>query len=241
MNKITIELNPSVNGIKGYITEIVAKLHFESSGFHVIQTGKEHYSIMLADFAASINSPSTSNRNDSRTFSIYNDILGKMPDLMLFRAYTKNDNIVYTIRFVEVKFRKGNLSLQKKEHGYLYTHDGRDELSINKYIENIKNINGGTLQNVNFFIYLLFCDNDDNYRPLIGKVTDCGNIDFYEISLSNDNQLKNWGWGSIALFSGYIDNIKEFISDYFILHNLLLRSREDIAIFIKEKWMTALV
>ena len=238
MNNIMIELNPTIEGIKGYVTEIIAKLHLESSGFNVIHTGKEHYSQLLADFSVFKDAAKPSNTNDDATFSIYNNILGKIPDLMLFKAYIKENEIKYTIRFVEVKFRRDlpNSIKQLEEPGRYRYDTNSDDLAIKKYVDNISTLNNGNdAGNINFFIYLIFFDaTKKEYTALIGKAGK--NIIFYEINNENSKKLTDYGWGDITLFCQYVKKVTHFLSDDFITSNLLLRSRDDIQCLVKDEW-----
>jgi len=194
-----------LNSLKGKIGEEIAKYHFEKIGFKVIKTGKEElFSKDLANLAGNFKSSKFQNKSTQLVFEIYNKILSKLPDLLIY----KNSENGLMIKFVEVKYRK-----TFKKDKTLIIDENNDDLQIKKYLDNLDNLykllgldKDSVYQNwPDVFVYLL--TNDNIY---FGKVFKKDNK--YELPLLTPSEVekkysKNWpGFKSVAeqLINEYI-------------------------------------
>ena len=196
--------NFDLNSLKGKIGEEIAKYHFEKIGFKVIKTGKEElFSKDLANLAGNFKSSKFQNKSTQLVFEIYNKILSKLPDLLIY----KNSENGLMIKFVEVKYRK-----TFKKDKTLIIDENNDDLQIKKYLDNLDNLykllgldKDSVYQNwPDVFVYLL--TNDNIY---FGKVFKKDNK--YELPLLTPSEVekkysKNW--------PGFRDVAEELINEY---------------------------
>ena len=197
--------NFDLNSLKGKIGEEIAKYHFEKIGFKVIKTGKEElFSKDLANLAGNLQLAKFQNKSTQLVFEIYNKILSKLPDLLIY----KNSKNGLMIKFVEVKYRKV-FNFKEK---ILVIDKNRDDLQIKKYLDNLDNLytilglnENNSYQNwPDVFVYLL--TNDNIY---FGKVFKKDNK--YELPLLTPSEVekkyaKNW--------PGFRDIAEELINEY---------------------------
>ena len=127
--------NFTINLLKGKMAENIAIFHFEQMGFKVVRTGKEElFPKELVEFA-SYDNQKFQNSSVFSTFQIYNEILSKLPDLLIY----KKNSTGFMIKFVEVKYRK-DLE-EEKIKNFIVSSDEKDILDIKKYLDNLNNLN----------------------------------------------------------------------------------------------------
>lgn len=171
-------LNKSTN-IKGFIAEEICKFHLNRAGFNIINSGKEWFDKDLADKLTQ-QKPA----NGNHTLNIFNNIIAKLPDFMIWRNSDKQKDIEY--KFVEVKYRKTLdakvfiSSTDRSGYPYLkYTCKDatNDSLQVFKYMQNLENLMSlensslDDLAKIEFYIYLITSDDlNNNTNILFGKV-----------------------------------------------------------------------
>ena len=179
--------NFTINLLKGKMAENIAIFHFEQMGFKVVRTGKEElFPKELVEFA-SYDNQKFQNSSVFSTFQIYNEILSKLPDLLIY----KKNSTGFMIKFVEVKYRK-DLE-EKKIKNFIVSSDEKDILDIKKYLNNLNNLNkllkfGNNWPDV--YVYLITKKN-----IYFGKVYNKKNyylIDFLTPEEVERRYSKNW-------------------------------------------------
>ena len=179
--------NFTLNLLKGKMAENIAIFHFEQMGFKVVRTGKEElFPKELVEFA-SYDNQKFQNSSVFSTFQIYNEILSKLPDLLIY----KKNSTGFMMKFVEVKYRK-DLE-EEKIKNFIVSSDEKDILDIKKYLDNLNNLNkllkfGNNWPDV--YVYLITKKN-----IYFGKVYNKKNyylIDFLTPEEVERRYSKNW-------------------------------------------------
>ena len=145
--------------LKGKLGEEIAKYHFEQMGFEIVRTGKEEL------FKDLIKIENKNQFISNLIFNIYETILSKLPDFLVFK---KDENKMF---FVEIKYRdKIDLEQCKLKNTYEYAleifieesdknKNVVKELEIIKYIENLdflhKKVNSESNYWSDFYVYLI--------------------------------------------------------------------------------------
>lgn len=195
--------------IKGLIAEEIAKFHFENMGFNIIHTGKESFDKELADASYSIDK--FKNIENANTFQIYNTILSKLPDFMIW----KNSND-FEHKFVEVKYRKSLPNMHYTQKGFLYKVDFggecEDVLDLRKYFLNLDRL-FSFLENpkgkwIDLYVYLILLDEKSNqpniYYGKVWKNSDCFKVDFFNIEYIDNTQNISSNWPNYKKIAQYI-------------------------------------
>ena len=164
--------------IKGFIAEEICKFHLKRSGFNIINSGKEWFD---KDLANKLTQQKPDNGN--HTLNIFNNIIAKLPDFMIWRDLDNEKDIEY--KFVEVKYRKTLdpkvfvPSTVKGNPCLIYTckDSKNDSLQVYKYMQNLENLMSlenkalDDLSNIEFYIYLVTNNDLNNHTNIFfGKV-----------------------------------------------------------------------
>jgi len=163
--------------VKGFIAEEICKFHLKRAGFNIINSGKEWFDKDLADKLIT-----QKNDNNNFTLRIFNDIIAKLPDFMIW----KDDEKKIDYKFVEVKYRA---MLDSKYFEDTIIKDGSpcikyrcknkkdDPLQVYKYMENLESImylvdsKLNNIKDIEFYIYLVTRkDLNGKTNILFGKV-----------------------------------------------------------------------
>lgn len=217
--------------IKGLIAEEIAKFHFQNMDFKIIHTGKESLDSDLANVSNSINS--FKNNENENTFDIYNSILSKLPDFMIW----KNSNN-FEHKFVEVKYRKSLSNIKFTNKGFEYkvdfSHDSGDILDLRKYFLNLDKL-FSMLDNtkdrwIDLYVYLVLSE-DNHSEPNIfyGKVyknKDHFKVDFFNIEHIDKTPNISFNWPNYKKIAEYITNNKPLF-ELFDKTELLIRNNAD--------------
>jgi len=165
--------------IKGFIAEEICKFHLQRAGFNIINSGKEWFDKDLADRLTQ-----QAPKKKNATLNIFNNIIAKLPDFMIWRESDGSDEIEY--KFVEVKYRANIDSkifvptvTQSGDKYLKYTCNDpkKDPLKVYKYMYNLERLmhleygEHSDLSKIEFYIYLVTSsDTDAKTNIYFGKV-----------------------------------------------------------------------
>ncbi|MFA9374997.1 MAG: hypothetical protein ACERKK_12665 [Poseidonibacter sp.] len=202
--------NESSN-LKGFIAEEICKFHLRKAGYNIIDSGKEYYDQELADKL--IKYP----KEDNHTLNIFNNIIAKLPDMMVWKD--GEDDIDY--RYVEVKYRNklskkyftkevnGNNSLPYLS--YKINQNDAYELGLYKYMTNLENLMKiqnpklTDLRQIQFYVYLVtYEDFDGKPNIYLGKVF--GSKDtYYKVYFYESKEVHTYQeWANYKTIANYL-------------------------------------
>lgn len=217
--------------IKGLIAEEIAKFHFENMGFNIIHTGKESLDSDLANVSNSIKK--FKNYENENIFNIYNTILSKLPDFMIW----KNNND-FEHKFVEVKYRKSLAKINFTKKGFFYKVDfnenSEDILKLRKYFLNLDNlfsmIKTKNEEWIDLYVYLILIDEKNNQPNIFyGKVyknNDHFKVDFFNVEHIDKTPKISFNWPNYKKIAEYITKNKPLF-ELFEKTELLIRNNPD--------------
>ena len=179
--------NFKINHLKGKFAEDIAIYHFESMDFKVIKTGKEElYSKELSNVANKHNNKRDFQNNSNYiVFKIFNDVLSKLPDLLI---YKEADN--FMIKFVEVKYRK---IINQNNLKNFRVDEQKDELDLKKYFDNLDRLYKLIFSDNKWpDIYVYLVTSDEIYFGKVYKNKDHYKVEFLTSQEVTTRFSKNW-------------------------------------------------
>ena len=238
----------TINQLKGFISEEIARFHMEKLQYNVVPIGREKLEPELSDLLLFIRGNfGHINQQSAETFKVFENTISKLPDYAIWKLSPKAGENMMTFRFLEVKYRTNVKNLKKHSTQDKYSlnikiKDDENELLVYKYINTLQNLYGissniknNKIDNIEFYIYLITIING-KHTPLIGKVVSSTYSDFYTYlytptQLKKDKTLEKL-WGSdyyiIADFFTKNDNLEYMFSEEFLIP-LIGKSNEEIA------------
>lgn len=186
-------------------------------GFKVIHTGKESLDKDLADNSYKVNS--FKNIENGNTFQLYNQILAKLPDFMIW----KHNDEEFEHKFVEVKYRSklDDITLTNKGFDYeILLDSNHDPLDLKKYFTNLDRV-FSLLQDIktkwiDLYVYLIV-GKSENDKPNIyyGKVwkNDKGfKVQFLSIDSIDKSKYISKNWPNYKKIANYILSQQELFN-----------------------------
>ena len=227
----------TLNHLKGFVAEEIAKYHMLKLQYKVVPIGREKIEPELSDLLLFIRGNMAHlNQQSANSFKLFENTISKLPDYAIWKISPKAGENMMTFRFLEVKYRTNIAKIKKHTTEDKYSlnikiQDDENELLVHKYINNLQNLYGistdgkdNKINNIEFYIYIITII-DGKHTPLIGKVVSSNYSDFYtylytpEQLQKENNLIKLWGsdYNTISQFFMADDNLEYMFSDKFLI------------------------
>lgn len=245
----------TINQLKGFVAEEIARYHMEKLEYNVVPIGREKIEPELSDLLLFIRGNMKHlNKQSANSFNLFENTISKLPDYAIWKISPSAGENMMTFRFVEVKYRSKVEKLKKhKTKDFYYLNikiqDDENELLVHKYIENLQNLYGLTINdtkenkinNIEFYIYLVTII-DGKHTPLIGKVVTSEYSDFYTYlytpeQLAKETNIKKlWGNDYDTIANFFMNNNRlEYIFNEEFLIPLIDKSNDEVSKKVFEK------